>query len=157
MRVADMSLDTLRMLFVMRGRRLLAGSIGAVQAAVFILAVSSVLTGELTAIKVIGYAAGFGVGIVLGMVAEERLAIGYAMFRIYSTARGAAIATALRAQGHAATEFTAQGKDGTVAVVNCAVARKAIPTVRAIIEQADPHAFITVDEVRPLSRGYFRH
>ena len=157
MRVADMSLDTLRMLFVMRGRRLLAGGIGAIQAAVFILAVSSVLTGELTAIKVVGYAAGFGVGIILGMVAEERLAIGYAMFRIYSTARGAAIAAALRGSGHAATEFTAQGKDGAVTVVNCAVTRKEIPTVRAIIEQVDPHAFITVDEVRPLSRGYFRH
>src|SRR5688572_27595675 len=157
MRVADMSLDTLRMLFVMRGRKLLAGAIGPTQAAAFILAVSSVLTGELTPIKVIGYALGFGVGIVLGMVAEERLAIGYAMFRIYSTARGAAIAAALRASGHAATEFTAQGKDGTVTVVNCAVTRKEIPTVRALIERADPHAFVTVDEVRPLARGYFRH
>lgn len=157
MRVADMSLDTLRMLFVMRGRKLLAGAIGAVQAAVFILAVSSVLQGELTVLKVVGYALGFGAGIILGMVAEERLAIGYAMFRIYSTARGAALAAALRASGHAATEFTAQGKDGTVTVVNCAVTRKEIPTVRALIEKTDPHAFVTVDEVRPLTRGYFRH
>lgn len=157
MRVADMSLDTLRMLFVMRGRKLLAGGIGAVQAAVFILAVSSVLTGALTPIKVIGYAAGFGAGIILGMVAEERLAIGFAMFRIYSTARGAAIAAALRQQGHAATEFTAQGKDGTVTVVNCAVNRRAVSAVHALILQVDPQAFVTVDEVRPLQRGYFRH
>ncbi len=157
MRVADMSLDTLRMLFVMRGRKLLAGAIGAVQAAVFILAVSSVLRGELTPVKVIGYAAGFGIGIILGMFAEERLAIGFAMFRIYSPARGAAIAAALREHGHAATEFMAQGKDGTVTVVNCAVTRKLIPTVRALTDQVDPHAFVTVDEVRPLAHGYFRH
>jgi uncharacterized protein YebE (UPF0316 family) len=79
------------------------------------------------------------------------------MFRIYSPARGAAIAKALREAGHAATEFTAQGKDGMVTVVNCAVARKQIPAVRAIIDQVDPNAFITVDEVRPLQHGYFRH
>jgi uncharacterized protein YebE (UPF0316 family) len=157
MRVTDMSLDTLRLLFMMRGRKLLAGLIGATQAAVFILAVSQVLRGPLNFWTVLGYAAGFGAGVALGMVAEERLAIGYGMFRIYSPARGAAIAQALRAAGHAATEFTAQGKDGAVTVVNCAVSRKDIPAVKAIIDEVDPGAFVTVDEVRPLQRGYFRH
>jgi uncharacterized protein YebE (UPF0316 family) len=39
MRVIDMSLDTLRLLFVMRGWKYQAGALGAVQATVFILAV----------------------------------------------------------------------------------------------------------------------
>jgi uncharacterized protein YebE (UPF0316 family) len=157
MRVIDMSLDTLRMLFVMRGRKWIAGLIGAIQAAVFILAVSAVLTGPLNFWTVVGYAGGFGAGVVLGMVAEERLALGYGMFRIYSPARGAAIAQALREAGHAATEFMAQGKSGTVTVVNCAVARKEVTAVRDLINNVDPNAFITVDEVRPLQRGHFRH
>ncbi|MCC6191587.1 MAG: DUF2179 domain-containing protein [Anaerolineales bacterium] len=157
MRVIDMSLDTVRLLFVMRGRRLLAGLIGALQAAVFIVAVSTALRGPLNAWTVLGYASGYGLGVILGMVAEERLAIGFAMFRIYSPARGAALAAVLRAAGHAATEFTAQGKDGTVTVINAAVPRKEIPTVRALIDSVDEHAFVTVDEVRPLRRGYFRH
>ncbi len=157
MRVTDMALDTLRLLFMMRGRKLLAGLIGATQAAVFILAVSAVLRGPLNFWTVVGYSAGFGAGVILGMVAEERLAIGYGMFRVYSPARGAAIAKALREAGHAATEFTAQGREGTVSVINCAVARKDIPAVRALIDQADPNAFVTVDEVRPLQHGYFRH
>ena len=157
MRLIDMSLDTLRLLFMMRGRKLVAGLIGAAQAAVFILAVSQVLRGELNFWTVFGYAAGFGCGVVVGMLAEERLAIGYGIFRIYSPARGLAVAEALRAAGHAATEFTAQGKDGAVTVVNCIVARKDIPRVRALIDQADPGAFVTLDEARPLNRGYFRH
>lgn len=157
MRVIDMSLDTLRLLFVMRGRKLLAGLIGAVQAAVFILAVSTVLRGELSAWTVLGYAGGFGTGVILGIIVEERLAIGYGMFRIYSPAHGRAIAEALREAGHAATEFAAWGKDGMVVVVNCAVARRQIATVRGIVDRIDPEAFITVDEVRPLQRGYFRH
>ncbi len=157
MRLIDMSLDTLRMVFIMRGRKLIAGLIGATQAAVFILAVSQVLKGDLNFWNVLGYAAGFGCGVMLGMLAEERLAIGYAMFRIYSPARGAAIAKALRDLGHAATEFTAQGKEGTVTVINCAVARKDVTKVQAVVAAADPNAFVTVDEVRPMNRGHFRH
>jgi uncharacterized protein YebE (UPF0316 family) len=157
MRLSDMSLDTLRLVFIMRGRKLLAGLIGAIQATVFILAVSAVLRGPLNFWTVAGYAAGFGCGVIVGMIVEERLALGYGMFRIYSPARGAAIAQALRAAGHAATEFTAQGKDGTVTVVNCAVARRNIPAVKAIVNEIDPSAFVTVDEVRPLQRGHFRH
>jgi uncharacterized protein YebE (UPF0316 family) len=156
MRVTDMSLDTLRLLFVMRGRKLLASLIGAIQATVFILAVSAVLSGPLNFWTVLGYAGGFGVGVFLGMIAEEKLALGYAMFRIYSTEQGQAIAEALRDAGHAATEFIAQGKGGEVAVINCAVLRREVPIVRALIVRADPEAFITLDEVRPLRHGHFR-
>jgi uncharacterized protein YebE (UPF0316 family) len=157
MRVIDMSLDTLRMLFVMRGRKWLAGGIGIAQATVFILAVSAVLRGPLNAWNVLGYALGFATGIVLGMTAEERLGLGYGMFRIYSPLHGHEIALALRGAGHAATEFLATGRDGAITVVNCAVSRRDTEAVHALIGKVDAAAFITVDDVRPLQHGYFRH
>ncbi len=157
MRVADMSLDTLRLLFMVRGRKLLAGLIGATQAAVFILAVSAVLSGPLNFWTVLGYSLGFGAGVVLGMFAEERLAIGYAMLRIYSHTQGKAIAQALRGAGHAATEIMARGREGEITVVNSVVSRKDVPAVRAVITGVDGDAFVTIDEARPLQHGYFRH
>lgn len=156
MRLTDMSLDTLRLLFVMRGRKLLAGLIGAIQATVFILAVSTVLSGPLNVFTVAGYALGFGAGVVVGMLAEERLAIGYAYVRIFSP-QGKTIAETLRAAGYAVTEFSARGKDGLLTVVNCVVARRHSQHVRALAEQVDANAFITIDEARSLQRGYFRH
>jgi uncharacterized protein YebE (UPF0316 family) len=156
LRVSDMSLDTLRLLFVMRGRKLTAGIIGTLQAAVFIVAVAGVLTRPLNLFTIAGYALGFGVGIVLGMVVEERLAIGYLMFRVYSPEHGRRIADGLRAAGHAVTEFSAQGREGEMTVLNSAVKRKDSSEVRKVILKIDPDAFITVDEVRPLQRGYFR-
>ncbi len=155
MRVIDMSLDTLRMLFVMRGRKVLAGGLGTIQAAVFILAVGAALRGPLNFWTVAGYAAGFGAGVIVGMIAEERLAIGYVMFRVYSPACGAAIAQTLRQSGYAVTDFVAHGRDGKITVVNSAVARKDVHAVHTIIDQVDPQAFITVDEVHPLRHGYF--
>lgn len=157
MRLIDMSLDTIRLLFVIRGRKLLAGLIGAMQATVFILAVSAVLSGPLNAFTVIGYALGFGSGVIVGMFVEERLAIGYAMLRVYSPSNGKAIAAALRQAGHAATEIEARGKDGRMTVVNCIIARRDVQTVRAIIDGVDANAFVTLDEARALQRGYFRH
>ena len=87
MRVIDMSLDTVRLIMTVRGRKLLAGGIGVAQALVFILAVSAVLKGPLTVGNVLGYSLGFGAGVMLGIFFEERLAIGHSMFRIYSPVR----------------------------------------------------------------------
>lgn len=157
MRVIDMSLDTLRLLFVMRGRKFLAGGIGVVQATVFILAVSTVLRGPLEPLTVIGYALGFGAGVVIGMMAEQRLALGHVMLRVYSPTTDAAIAEGLRAANFAVTEFTAHGRDGAITVINSAIARRDTARAQAIIKQIDPGAFITVDEIQPLQRGYFRH
>ncbi len=156
MRVTDMSLDTLRMLMAVRGRRLQAAAIGVVQATVFIVAVSQVLKGPLTFWNVLGYALGFGAGVALGMWAEERMALGYSMFRIYSSAHGREIAQALRECGFAATEILATGKDGFLVVVNCAVARRDTQAVRDIVDRIDGSAFVTVDAVEPVQHGYFR-
>ena len=157
MRVIDMSLDTLRLLFVMRGRKYLAGGIGVVQATVFILAVSAVLSGPLDPFTVAGYALGFGTGIVIGMIAEQRLALGHAMLRVYAPESGEAIAAGLRVAGFAVTEFSAHGRDGAITVINSAIARRDIAKAQNIIQQVDAGAFITVDEIQPLQRGYFRH
>ncbi len=157
MRVIDMSLDTLRLLFVMRGRKLLAGGIGVVQATVFILAVSAVLSGPLDPFTVAGYALGFGTGVVIGMLAEQRLALGHAMLRVYAPNSGVAIADGLRAAGFAVTEFSAHGRDGEITVINSAIARRDIAKAQDTVRQIDASAFVTVDDIQPLQRGYFRH
>jgi len=157
MRVIDMSLDTLRLLFLMRGRRLLAGMIGAVQAGVFILAVSAVLRGPLNFWTVLGYSAGFGCGIILGMVVEDKLALGHNMVDIYTLNKGKDVTSALREQGYAVTEFSARGRSGSMRVIQCIVTRKDVPVVRAIVEETDPNAFLTIGDIKSLRRGHFRH
>lgn len=156
MRVTDMSMDTLRMMFVIKGKKILAGLVGTMQALVFILAVGKALSGPLNFWTVFGYATGFGTGIILGMVLEQKLAIGYSMIQIYSSGSGKAIARVLRDNGHAATELYGEGKNGTVSVVTCAVARKYKRFVKDMVENIDPQAFITFDDVNLTRRGYFR-
>jgi uncharacterized protein YebE (UPF0316 family) len=156
LRVGDMSLDTMRMLMVMRGRKAIAWVLGFFQAAIFVLAISSVLSDLTNPLNMIGYAAGFASGNVIGMLIEERLAIGHSHLRIVSSRRGPAIADRLRAEGYAITEIPARGKDGMVTVLNCSVLRKKVDRVQSLINEVDAEAFITAEDVRPVRRGFWR-
>ncbi|RPI88595.1 MAG: DUF2179 domain-containing protein [Chloroflexi bacterium] len=156
LRVSDMSLDTLRMLFVMRGRKAAAWGLGFVQSLIFVVAISTVLQNLDNPLNMIGYAAGFATGNVVGMYIEERLAIGHTLINIISSHRGSAIAERLRADGYAVTEIPARGKDGMVTLLNCNILRKNVEKVRQMVNTVDETAFITADDIRPLRKGYWR-
>lgn len=156
LRVMDMALDTIRVLFVMRGRRLLAWILGFLQALIFVVAISSVLANLDNPLNVIGYAAGFATGVVIGMIIEERLAIGHIHYTIISSLRGAMLANTLRQSGFAVTEIPARGKDGTVAVLHCDVTRRDMEKVEKIVLETDLEAFITTEDIRPVWRGFWR-
>jgi len=156
LRVSDMSLDTLRVLFVMRGRKQIAWVLGFFQSAIFVLAIGRVLSNLDNPLNIIGYAAGFATGNVVGMLIEERLAVGHISIHIISPRRGTAIADHLRKNGYAVTEIPARGKDGMVTLLNCSVLRKNVDKVRGLINEIDPEAFITAEDVRPVRRGFWR-
>jgi uncharacterized protein YebE (UPF0316 family) len=156
LRVSDMTLDTLRVLVVMRGRKGIAWVLGFFQASIFVLAISSVLSNLDNPLNVIGYAAGFATGNVVGMMIEERLAIGHIHLNIVSSRLGSAIAEHLRDQGYAVTEIPARGKDGMVSLLHVSVLRKNVDKVRKLVNEIDPDAFITSEDVRPVRRGFWR-
>ena len=156
LRVMDMSLDTLRVLMVMRGRKGIAWGLGFFQAAIFILAITRVLSNLNNPLNVIGYAAGFATGNVVGMWIEERLAIGHIHLSIFSPRRGAALVERLRTEGYAVTELSGRGKDGMVSLLHCNILRKNVERVNRIVKEVDEEAFITAEEIRPVRRGFWR-
>lgn len=156
LRVTDMSLDTLRVLFVMRGHKPIAWILGFFQASVYVIAIASVLRDLTNPLNIIGYAAGFATGVVVGMAIEERLAIGHIHMRIISSRRGSGIAEKLRLEGYAVTEVPARGKDGMVTMLNCSVLRKNVEKIRLMVNEVDEEAFITSEEIRPIRRGFWR-
>jgi uncharacterized protein YebE (UPF0316 family) len=156
LRVTDMTLDTLRVLFVMRGRKGSAWIFGFFQSALFVMAISSVLRNLENPLNIVAYAAGFATGNVVGILLEEKLAIGYTHMRIISPRRGEALATQLREEGYAVTELSGRGKDGTVNILSVSVLRKNAYQVNALVQKEDPDAFVTTEEVRAVRRGFWR-
>jgi len=156
LRVTDMTFDTLRMLFVVRGRKVFAWGLGFLQSAIFVVAITSVLSNLDNPLNIVGYAAGFATGNVLGMLIEERLAIGHVKLSIVSTARGAVLSRLLREAGFAVTEIPARGRDGMVSMLSVSVRRKDVARVESITRKGDEEAFIIAEDVRPLRRGFWR-
>jgi uncharacterized protein YebE (UPF0316 family) len=156
LRLSDMSLDTLRVLYVMRGQKIITWLLGFCQAAIFVAAITTVLRDLSNPLNIIGYAAGFATGNVLGMVIEDWLAIGFIHMRIISSRHGSAIAERLREGGFGVTEISARGKDGMVTVLNCSVKRKNVVKVHRMVNDIDEGAFITREDIRPVRRGFWR-
>ncbi len=156
LRVLDIAAATLRMLMVIRGRKLNAWVLGFIQAMLFLLAIQAVLSDLSSWVNIIAYAMGFATGTVFGMWIEERIAIGYKHLRIISSRRGPELAGFLRDQGFGVTEVLGRGKDGTVSLLNCTVHRKDVQKIEALVKQKDEQAFITADDVIPVSRGFWK-
>lgn len=139
----------------MRGRKDLAWIFGFFQAVVYVGAISLVLSNLDSTLKILGYAAGFATGLVIGMNLEDRLAIGYTHLRIISQNRGAETVDGLRQAGFGVTEVSARGMHGTVSVLHCSILRKNEKTVKELIARLDPQAFITAENVIQVQRGFW--
>ncbi len=156
LRVGDMALDTIRVLFVVRGKKGLAWVLGVCQSLIYVVAISSVLANLDNPLNIVGYATGFATGNVVGMMIESRLAIGHIRLIIISPSKGKEIASQLREVGYAVTELAGRGKSGKVALLHMDMLRKDVDQVERIIQKCDEDAFVTAEDVRPVRRGFWR-
>lgn len=155
LRVVNIAMDTVRMLTVMRGMKLVSFVLGILVSLTYILALGSVLSNLNNIALISAYAVGFATGGWVGMLIEERLALGFVHISVVSTGKGGNIANALRKKGHAVTEVEAKGKDGVVDLLEISVRRKHMNQVREIICKKDNKAFITTRDIQPLHRGFW--
>lgn len=157
-RVLSISMDTLRFMLTMRGKRGIAWILGFVESVLFVITFGAVLNDMSNFLYIIGYAAGFATGNVVGIYLERKLAVGYSHISVISKIKGEEVAKALRDSDFAVTEIPAQGKDGPVCISDLAVRRKDVAEIEKIIQETDPEAFITIEDVTPLRAGYWgRH
>lgn len=156
LRIIDMSLETLRMIYTMRDKNWLVWLIGFTRSTIFVLVFASVLQNMNNVLNVAAYSGGFATGNVVGMWLEKRTAVGYAEVRVISSNLGSAIMEALRRNDFAVTEIPARGKDGTVTMLTCSVRRKDIPEVKELVRHIDEYAFITTEDIFSVRRGFWR-
>jgi uncharacterized protein YebE (UPF0316 family) len=156
LRVVNMTLDTLRMLFLLRGKKALSWGAGFFVSLIYVVLLTSVLSNLNNPLYIIAYSAGFATGGVAGMWIEERLAIGFVHLQVISPRLGVVMAQKLRDGGFAVTEIPARGKDGMVSMLSLSVRRKEVTSVEKIINECDEAAFITAEDVHGVQRGFWR-
>lgn len=154
LRIVDVSFATVRILLSMRNQRVMVPIIGFVEVMVWLFAAGNAIRHLESGWHVLGYAAGFSTGTMVGLWIEEKLAIGLATMRIITKRTDAQMATNLRALGCGVTEFIGTGREGKVDLVYTVVQRRDIPRVLDEVERLDAEAFVTVEEPREIRRGW---
>lgn len=154
LRIVDVSLATTRMLLAVRGQRVLVPVIGFFEVLIWLFAAGSAIQYLDSPLHVIGYAAGFAAGNVVGLWVEEKLALGLATVRVISEHGGVEAADALREEGFGVTEFAGQGRRGTVEVLYTVVRRSQVKRILALVNEWAPDSFVTVEEPRSIQRGW---
>lgn len=154
LRIVDVSLATVRMLLAMRGVKLLAPVIGFFEVLIWIFAVGNAIRFLESPLHLMGYGLGFATGTLVGMLIEEKMAIGMATVRVVSRHGGVELAEALRERGFGVTEYSGQGREGHVEVVDAVMRRRDLPVVFKEVDLWDPEAFVTVGEPRMIQRGW---
>lgn len=154
-RVIDVTLSTMRILMIMRGKSVTAAVIGFFEVSVYILALSRVIGALDHPIRLIVYASGFAAGNLLGSRIEERLALGFSTAQVISLDKSEELAEKMRQRGFGVTVLEGCGREGTHQILHILLKRRDMPCFLAIIRDIDSQAFVTVMDTRKIFGGYF--
>jgi uncharacterized protein YebE (UPF0316 family) len=155
LRIVDVSCDTMRVLFTVRGKRAVAGVLGFFQALIWIFAVGTAIRYLDSWLHILGYAAGYSAGTMVGITIERAVAYGLSTVRIVSLHGGVEIAESLRERGYGVTEIAGFGREGRVEIIHSVVRRSHLGRVMEIVDRYDPGAFVTAEEPKILRGGSF--
>jgi uncharacterized protein YebE (UPF0316 family) len=156
LRVLGITISTLATLMTVQGRKIYAVGAGFISALVYVLAIGKVVANLGNMWNILAYAGGYAVGTLIGMLLEQRLALGFAEVRFISPEKGQEMAEALREAGFGVTELDGYGRDKCVDVIAVLIPRKQVKAVTDIGMSVDQEAVTTVTEARSVQRGYWR-
>ncbi len=157
LRLGDVPISTVRTMLMVQGRRLPVAFLAVCESAIWILAISRLLKGEVYdhPANVVGYAVGFATGTVVGMTIEGWLAFGQVIVRVISS-KSVELRQKLLAGGFGVTAIKGEGMEGEVFILFVVTLRKRETPLLRAIQSIDPHAFITIEQVGEAIGGYVR-
>lgn len=147
-RIFDVSLGTMRIIFVSKGMRFRAAALGFVEVLVWIIIVAQLIGHLSNWMNFVAYAAGFAAGTYLGMWIENKLKVGTLIVRIITSEKSKELVRKLKEAGFMLTQVEAEGSLGPVEIVFTIVKRKHWSKVKEIIESFDKDAFYSVEDVK---------
>ncbi len=154
-RIVDVTLDTIRIIYISRGMKYLAPIFGFFEILIWLLAISTIMRNLNNPVYYLAYAVGFATGNLVGIFVEERLAMGKVVLRIISQKDISELVSHLRSCGHGVTTVDAEGATGPVKLVFTIIDRNKIKSVVQSIDRYNPKSFYSIEDVRSAKEGTF--
>lgn len=154
-RMSDVTLGTLRNVFISKGFRNIVPLIGFFEVLIWLISIRQIMHHLDNPLCYIGFAGGFAAGTYVGMLIEGRLALGLQVIRIITHQNSEGLIQALKAENIGITILDGQGAKGPVKIVFTIVKRKDIDTIKGIIQTFNPSAFYSIEDIRLANQGVF--
>ena len=154
-RICDVTLGTLRIIFISKGKKTLAPFVAFFEVLIWIIVISELLSHANNFFSYVCYAGGYATGSYVGMYVEERLAIGIQLLQVYTKKAADELQLQLNNANFGATIIQGEGVNGPVGIVQTVVNRKNLPKAEAIINQFDPDVFYVLSDTKTVQRGIF--
>jgi uncharacterized protein YebE (UPF0316 family) len=155
LRIFDVSLGTIRIIFISKGYKSIAPFVGFIEILIWIIAISRIMENLNNWICYVSYAGGFAAGNYAGMLLEERLAIGHELIRIITRKDAKDLIDSLSNKGYGVTSINARGVTGEVGVVYIIVNRKMLNETIEIIKHYNPQALYTIEDIRYVNKEIY--
>ncbi len=154
-RIVDVSLGTLRIIYISRGFKLFATVCAFFEILIWLVAITQIFQHLSDFGMYLAWAAGFATGNYVGITIESRLAVGFVAVRIITQKDATELVNHLRERDYGVTTAAASGISGNVQLVFTIIRRKDLKEAIDIIKQFNPGAFFSVEDVRAVKEGVF--
>ena len=154
-RVLDVSLGTVRLIFVSRGMKYLAPLVGFFEVLTWLLAIGQIMKNLSNPACYIAYAAGFAMGNFVGICIAERLSLGVVLVRVVTQKDASPLVDKLKARDYGLTCVDGHGTQGQVKILFTIVPRREVRNLVMLIKEFNPGAFYSVEEVGFVEKGIF--
>jgi uncharacterized protein YebE (UPF0316 family) len=146
-RITDVSINTIRIIYVLGGRRWTATMLGFFESFIWLMAIRQIFEHLDNWLCYVAYPAGFASGIFIGMIIEERIAYGKVIVRIITRKEVKELIGFLNSRKLRYTHVNAEGPDGRENLVFTVLQREELEVILYKLKAILPTAFYTVEKV----------
>lgn len=147
-RICDVSINTVRIIYMLGGRRFTATLLGFFEAFIWLMAIRQIFAHLDNWMCYVAYPAGFAGGIFIGMLIEERIAYGKVVIRIITRKDTTEFLNMLKHEKTRYTRVKSFGPEGDEDVIFCVLDREKVENLISGLKKTVPTAFYTIEGVK---------
>jgi uncharacterized protein YebE (UPF0316 family) len=156
-RICDVTLGTLRIIFVSKGEKNKAPVVGFFEVFIWVVVISQIFSHATNIFAYLAYAAGYATGNFVGIMVENKIGFGYQLFRIYTKKDGGELIKMLNENGLGSTWIKGTGAISEVSIIESVVKRRSEKRMVTILQNCDPDTFYLIEDIRTKQKGIFAY